>query len=392
MKTEKTPIREGLKAIDWLGSLAVVGGTLMLLFGLELGGVSYPWSSAIVVCTLVFGVVALVLFALIEIYVAKSPLMPARIFRKQNNLASLGACFIQSFVFIAGSYYLPLYFQASLGQSPIMSGVYLLATSLSLSLGSLSTGGFIRATGQYRPPIYFGFFMMTLGFGLFIDLDAESSIAKIVVYQMIAGLGVGPLFQAPLIALQSSINPRDIGTATATFGFTRNLATAISVVIGSVVYQNVLASKAESDANLRSLVGASGGGGPGAAVGAVQALPQGSPQRDVVEGAFADSLSDIWILYTVVAFLGLLNTLLITKQKLGREHKETETGLTAEKARQEEMAQEEQERKEKRASKRMSKDKRRSEDLNGRLSGDVGRKGAGTTTPDAKTSIEKEAS
>ncbi|KAL9093824.1 MAG: hypothetical protein Q9159_000126 [Coniocarpon cinnabarinum] len=384
LKTPKTPIVEGVEAIDWLGSLAVVGGTLMFLFGLELGGVSYPWDSATVVCLLVFGVVTLALFAVIELFVAKSPIMAPRIFRKRNNLASLGACWIQSFVFIAGSYYLPLYFQAALGKSPILSGVYTLATSVSLSLTSIATGIFIRITGKYRPPIFFGFFLMTLGFGLFVDFDAQSSLAKLLIYQIIAGIGVGPNFQAPLIALQSSINPRDIAGATATFGFTRNLATAVSVVIGGVIYQNVLQDKAKSNPSLGSLVGASGGGGPGAAVGLVQSLPP--QQKSIVQSAFASSLSRIWILYVAFSFVGLLNCFLITTQKLAREHKETETGLEAEKARQAEMQREQQERREKRASKRMSKEHRRSAQLDGRRSGDIGAR----TSTDVDGAVSKE--
>lgn len=366
LKTPKTPMVEGLKAIDWLGSLLVLGATLMFLFGLEFGGVSFPWSSATVVCLIVFGVFTFCLFVLVEIFFAAHPVMPARIFRETNNWASLAACFVQSFVFISGSYYLPLYFQASLSKTPILSGVYQLATSLSLSVGSIFTGVSIRKTGLYRPPIYIGFVLMTLGFGLFIDLDAHSSVAKIIIYQLIAGLGVGPLFQGPLISLQSSINPRDIASATALFAFTRNLATAISVVIGGVIFQNVLVDKVKSQPSVGSLIGASGGGGPGAAIGIVQSLPPA--QKSIAQEAFADSLSDVWIFYTAFSFLGLINCLFIKKNVLDKKHQETEVGLEAEKARKEEMDKERQERRVKRASKRMSRDKRRSGEVSRRAS------------------------
>ena len=55
IKTPKTPLLEGLRAIDWLGAITIVGGTVMLLFGLELGGVSKPWKSAAVLCLIIFG-------------------------------------------------------------------------------------------------------------------------------------------------------------------------------------------------------------------------------------------------------------------------------------------------------------------------------------------------
>lgn len=183
----------------------MVGGTIMLLLGLEFGGITYPWDSATVLCLIVFAGVTIGTFFLIEWRVAPYPLMPLDLFSKRSNLAALGVCFLHSFVFISGSYFLPLYFQAVLGATPILSGVYLLPTALSLSFLSAFTGVFIKKTGQYLPMIWFGMFMMTLGFGLFIDFDVNTSWAKIIIYQIIAGIGVGPNFQSPLIALQSLV-------------------------------------------------------------------------------------------------------------------------------------------------------------------------------------------
>src|SRR5271156_5795894 len=110
----KTPVWDGLKAVDWLGSLSIVGGTLMLLLGLEFGGVTYPWNSATVICLIVFGIFTGFLFILNEWKLARYPVMPLRLFKNRSNIASLGVCFCHGYVFIAGSYYLPLYYQAVL--------------------------------------------------------------------------------------------------------------------------------------------------------------------------------------------------------------------------------------------------------------------------------------
>jgi EmrB/QacA subfamily drug resistance transporter len=205
VKTPKTPLRDGLKAVDWLGSLTMVGGVIMLLLGLEFGGIAHPWDSATVLCLIIFGAVVIGIFFLIEWRVAPYPLMPLGLFSKRSNLAALAVCFFHAFVFISGNYFLPLYFQAVLGATPILSGVYLLPTALSLSFLSAFTGFFIKKTGQYLPMIWFGMFMMTLGFGLFINFNVNSSWAKIIIFQIIAGIGVGPNFQSPLIALQSLV-------------------------------------------------------------------------------------------------------------------------------------------------------------------------------------------
>lgn len=191
LKTPKVPFLEGIKAIDWIGALLVVGATLMFLFGLQLGGESYPWDSATVICLLVFGVVTAALFFLWEFKFAIYPIMPTRLFDSRTAKAAFIVCFCHGAVFIGSSFFLPLYFQASLGATPILSGVYLLPTSLSLSVASIATGIYIRKTGLYVPPIFVGLFLMTLGYGLFIDLRRDSGWAKIIIYQIIAGLGVG---------------------------------------------------------------------------------------------------------------------------------------------------------------------------------------------------------
>lgn len=170
IETPKTPILAGLKAIDWIGVITITGGTVMFLLGLEYGGVQYAWSSATVLCLLIFGLVTIALFFLNEWKLAKYPMMPLRLFSRRSNLASLAVCFIHGFVFISGAYFFPLYFQAVLSATPILSGIYLFPFVLSLSLSSIVVGIFIKKTGQYLPPIYFGVLFMTLGFGLYIDL------------------------------------------------------------------------------------------------------------------------------------------------------------------------------------------------------------------------------
>jgi hypothetical protein len=326
----KTPVWDGLKAVDWSGSLTIVGGTLMLLLGLEFGGVTYPWGSAKVVCLIVFGIVVAGLFVLNEWKFARYPVMPLRIFQHRSNIASLGVCFCHGFAFIGGTYYLPLYFQAVLGSSPLLSGVYLIPFSLSLSFVSALTGIYIKKTGQYLPPIYFGLAVMTLGFGLLVDLGTGHDWAKIILFQIVAGIGVGPNFQAPLIALQTRVAPRDIATAIATFGFTRNLSTSISVVIGGVVFQNEMqkrygglaAALGPATAQLLS------GGSAGASVGVVQQLPPA--QQVVAQTAFSGAIKVMWIMYVAFAGAGLVVSLFIGKRQLSTEHQVTRTGLVEE--------------------------------------------------------------
>ncbi|KAN0067484.1 Major Facilitator Superfamily domain containing protein [Elaphomyces granulatus] len=334
----KTPVWDGLKAVDWVGSITMIGGTLMILLGLDFGGVSYPWSSATVICLIIFGVVVIALFIVNEWRFAKYPVIPLRIFKHSSNIAALGVCFCHGFVFIAGSYYLPLYFQSVIGAGPLLSGAYLLPYIVSFSFVSYATGILIKRSGKYLPTVWLGLAIMTLGFGLFIDLPLSATWSKIILYQIVAGIGVGQNFNSPLVALQTLVKPGDIATATATFFFTRILSTSISVVIGSVVFQNemqkqqpsLIAALGPETANVLS------GGSAAASVDVISQLPDG--QRDVARAAFHHSLKIMWIVYVAFAGLGLAIGFFIGNQILSKDHTVTKTGLKEEEGkRQEEL-------------------------------------------------------
>ncbi|KAI6917694.1 putative MFS transporter, partial [Hortaea werneckii] len=119
----RTRLREGLAAIDWLGTLSVLAVTLMLLLGLDFGGTVFPWSSAKVICLIVFGTLMIGCFIFSEKRLAKYPLMPLDMFKDMSNVALFLVGFSQGMVFIAAEYYLPLYLQSVKQASPLRSGV-----------------------------------------------------------------------------------------------------------------------------------------------------------------------------------------------------------------------------------------------------------------------------
>ncbi|KAH8694024.1 putative MFS drug transporter [Talaromyces proteolyticus] len=325
--TPKTRLIDGLLAIDWLGVLTITGATLMFLFGLEFGGLDYPWNSATVICLIVFGILTFAIFGLIEWKVAKYPIIPLRIFSNRHNIMAFLVCFCHASVFISGSYYIPLYFQSVLLATPILSGVYTLPQVLALSVVSASIGVVIKKTGKYKYAIVAGMGIMTLGFGLFIDLKPYASWPRIIIYQIIAGVGTGPNFQSPLVAIQANIRPADMAMATATFGFVRQLAAATSIVLGGVIYQNVFAQQIP---HLTTIVG------PETAAklansfsGGDKALIESLPldQQDAVKAAFTFALSRAWIFYTAIGGVGFVLSFFVKQLELNKSHAVAKTGL-----------------------------------------------------------------
>ncbi|KAJ9483948.1 hypothetical protein VN97_g9438 [Penicillium thymicola] len=198
-----------------------------------------------------------------------------------------------------------------------MSGVLILPIAIVQCLTGIATGFVIKHTGHFCEPIWTGMAVLTLGFGLFIVFDDQMSIVKIAVIEAVAGFGVGMNFQSPLIALQSHVAPGDFATATATFGFTRNIATSLSVVIGGVIFQHSMQTHATT---LTSVLGDEtaahfDGSSAEANVGLIASLPV--HQRNAVRGAYVASLRSMWILYICVVVVGLLASFMVNKKSLG---------------------------------------------------------------------------
>ena len=294
--TPGTPVSAGLKAIDWTGSILIVGGTLMVLLGMEFGDVTYPWSSVKVISLIVAGAVAVAIFFVNEWKVAANPIIPLKLL-SSFRLAALYSVFAcNSYVFIGLAYYLPLYSQSVLGADSLSSGLYLLPLIVSTSLAAAFAGLFIQQTGRYLIVMYIAQVALTLGIGLFVELGFKKSLIKLFIFEVVAGIGIGMNIEAPIIAAQAATTVRDTAAVTSTMGFVRSIATAISVVVGGVIFQNEM-----NAANLHlidqlgpELASHFNGSQASANIEFIRTLP--GNQQIVVRKAYFEGLRTIWIM------------------------------------------------------------------------------------------------
>ncbi|KAK3048850.1 hypothetical protein LTR09_009745 [Extremus antarcticus] len=325
----KTSLRTGLSAFDWAGTLSILSVTLLILLGLDFGGATFPWSSPKVICLIVFGTLMIGVFIFSEKRLAKYPLMPLAMFKDRSNNAAFIVGFTHGMTFIVAEYYLPLYFQAVKGATPLRSGVLILPITVSEAAIGIITGITIHQTGRYRELTWLGTLLLTIGTGLYIHLDRTSSIGEIVAFELIGGIGAGFLFESPLIAIQAMVSQADTSSATATFAFIRSTAMAASIVIGGVVFQNGMDNRVPflRAAGLNAtLVEEFSHGDAAANVYLIKRI-ESVAQREAVQDAFAWSLRNMWIVFTVISALGFAGSLMMRHKDLATEHTETRTGI-----------------------------------------------------------------
>ncbi|KAL8645686.1 MAG: hypothetical protein Q9210_006567 [Variospora velana] len=307
----------GMKRIDWLGNLTVVGATTLLLVGLQLGGTTHPWNSTLVICLLTFGVMTYGIFGFFEWKVAPVPLLPLRFFKRRSLLAILGVNVSQSVITTGCTYFLPLYFQLGLGLSPLMSGVYFLPTTLTLAMFFLCVGHIIRRNGHVVAIIRLGTVILTIGAGILVDSKPYTSWPRIIFAQLLLAGGLGMTYQAPLIAFHAQIDPADVAMGTSTFQYLKTLAQTVSIILGQVIFQNQMQHHAESLMRAGiplQLVSMLSKGDTVSSAHGIQLLA--GTQQVAVRSALVDALNDVWIFYTAVAFLGVLVSAFIQRTQM----------------------------------------------------------------------------
>ena len=325
----RTKLGEGVRAIDWFGTLSILAVTLLLLLGLDFGSAIFPWNSPKVICLIVFGTLMIGSFLFSEKRLAKYPLMPLSVFGDWSNNATFLIAFAQNMVSIGTEYYLPLYFQSVKQASPVRSGILILPMIITEAAVDIMVGIFIHKTGRYRELIWAGLTLMTLGTGLYITFGIDPSIAKIAGFEIIGGIGTGLLFQAPMLAIQNTVSQADTASATATMGFMNNIATSLSLVLGGVVFQNSMSTRQSSLAAAglsKSILDALSGDQAAANVGIAKSI-QDATQRHVVLDAFAWSIRNMFIMYTCIPGVAMVASVFIKQRRLRTEHTETKTGI-----------------------------------------------------------------
>ncbi|EGE06659.1 MFS transporter [Trichophyton equinum CBS 127.97] len=298
----RTPFMEGIKAVDWFGSIAIIGALSMPLLGLNFGGELFPWNSPRVICLIVSGCGMLGIFVFSQARLSRYPLMPLKLFQRKSNVACVVIGFTQLFV----SHTLTSsIFQSIWEASPTRSGVLILPMTITESVTGIICGLIIHRTGRYIEIIRAGTVLFALGIGLHIHFSETSSLAEIASIETIAGISAGMLFDPPLLALQ-----------------------AMATVLGGVLFQNGMRMRTQALKNAglpETVVEQLSGDAAAANVDVIKTLSD-LTQKLVVKRAFASSLRYIWILATCLAVCGAFASLLISKQVLNTEHVETETG------------------------------------------------------------------
>ncbi|KAM0101271.1 hypothetical protein ACP6JE_004143 [Aspergillus fumigatus] len=233
-----------LRRIDFPGAFALVGAVVGLLLGLDRGS-NVSWTIPLTIVSLCVSLTMFVLFVLIEIYFAAEPFAPGHIIFNRTFFASYCCNFFSFGGWLAGLFFIPLYFQAVDGVSATVSGLRLLPSIIAGVSGSLFAGYVMKWTGKYYWLTIVAYGLLTVGLTtiyLFTG-GVTQSLIPMILGMVLCGFGNGIGVTTTLIALISNVTPEDQAVVTACSYLFRSLGSVIGVSLSSTVVQQLLRSQ-----------------------------------------------------------------------------------------------------------------------------------------------------
>lgn len=234
------PVQKSPHKVDFAGAGLLATGVVSLLLATVWGGIDYPWGSWQIIGLFATSVVAGLLFIVRE-HFAKEPIIPLNLFKNEVFRVSTILSLLIGIVMFGALIFLPEYQQIVRGDSATKSGLMLLPLVAGIMGGSLTSGRLISKFGHYRPFPIFGTAMLIFSFWLFSHIAVDTSRVLLGAWMVLLGLGVGTVMPVLTLAVQNSVERRQLGTATSSVVFFRSIGSSLGAAIFGTILANRLA-------------------------------------------------------------------------------------------------------------------------------------------------------
>jgi EmrB/QacA subfamily drug resistance transporter len=229
------PVERIPAKIDYPGAALLAGAVTALLLATVWGGQEYAWSSGEIVGLFAGFFLLLAAFVLQERRAAE-PILPLRLFRDPVFSVVSAALFITTCSLFAAIVFIPIFLQVVNGRTATNSGLLLLPLMIASTATTVVSGRLIVRTGRYKVFPVAGLALMAVGLGLLATIDRHTSATTMSVFMLVFGLGFGMVTQVLVLAIQNSVDRRELGIATASANFFRALGGSIGVAVFGAVF------------------------------------------------------------------------------------------------------------------------------------------------------------
>ncbi len=217
------------RPVDYLGALLLTVGIVVALL-VTVAGEEAGWRSPWVPSLAVAGVALLVFFGWQQRRTAE-PIIPPVLFRDDVFGVAIGINLLMGIALFAAMVFLPVFLQVSLGVSATASGLLIMPMMIALLVSSILGGRLMTRTGRYKPIALTGSVLLVGGTGVLATMGTGSPPLLASGAMLLVGTAIGLAMPVLTVAIQNSVDPRHLGTATSMTDFSRKIGGVFGVAL-----------------------------------------------------------------------------------------------------------------------------------------------------------------
>ncbi|UCR88432.1 MDR family MFS transporter [Mycetocola spongiae] len=299
--------------LDVAGMLLIALASTALVLVTTWGGTTYDWDSAVIIALIITAIVSAVAFVMVERRAAE-PIMPMHLFRDRNFNLTTVAGLITGIAMFGAMAYLPTYLQMVTGANATEAGFLMIPMMAALLISSIGSGQLVSRTGRYKWLPITGTVLVAVALLLLSTMTAGMAVWIICAYLAVMGLGLGMSMQILILIVQNSFPLAEVGTATASNNYFRQIGASIgSAVVGSLFVarlHDLFAERMPAAAG-----GAVGGAGENSLTPAVvKGLP--TEIKDIVIGSYNDALTPVFLYMVPLVIIAVILLFFVVEKPL----------------------------------------------------------------------------
>jgi EmrB/QacA subfamily drug resistance transporter len=217
--------RQAVAALDILGMLLAPIAFAGLSYGVSEGG--HGWSSAKTITGISVGVVALIIFIIVELR-QKQPILELRVFRSLDFSKAIVIQWISQIALFGTMFMIPLFLQQAQGYSAFDTGLIMLPQAIAAGIFMPISGALFDKIGA-RPLVMAGMAIVTGSAFMLTQISAGDGISSLMIPLALLGAGMG-LSMMPLNTHLIQASPQNlVGRVTSLTNAAQQVMTSFAV-------------------------------------------------------------------------------------------------------------------------------------------------------------------
>jgi len=241
--------------IDWLGAITIVIGVVPMLLVAE-SGRDWGWGSPLSISMYVLSAIGITAFIFAERAAGEEAILPLKLFSNRTFTLTTILGVIVGIGMFGGMMTLPLLLQIVNNVTPTQSGLLMLPMVLGMMMATVVSGQVTSRTGKYKIFMVVGTGMLMAGYISLFGYRFDTPIWAMSLSMVLIGMGLGQLMQTLTLAAQNSVPAKDIGVATSSTMFFRQMGGTLGVAVFiSILFNRLPDAIKESFATKESIAG-----------------------------------------------------------------------------------------------------------------------------------------